>query len=324
MQQEVVIKTSLKGRRELFQTLLIGELTQLPVLLIGDKGTGKTHSFFDYVMSRGGKPFTRQLTYDTRKEDLIGEVDLIEFRNGRLRRLNSIAEYDYILIDEIDKANSFVRNLLLSILREKVIFDGSSFVKCNWKLLVGTTNRYLVDEDDAPFIDRFVIKYEVDRLDVETLIGAVESPGSVVEERFIIKELDKTTLDQALNTYKDLIKEIQQFVSDRTIVLIPKIIETCIRLGQDATESVISALKYTVGRDKALKIVEKMEPDIVSQAKELIQKYHQSDDATKPAIVGYMLDFLGKCKGQRTSKEVEKLLLPIINKYYQIGNENNQ
>ena len=166
-----MIRTKLVKKEELFKILFIAYQSESPVLLKGSIGTGKTESFIDFSNSLNLKKVVRQMTYDTRKEELIGYIDPVALNQGRLERIGGLDEsVEALLIDEIDKCNSANRNLLLSILNEKQIFDGSKIINLRkLRLIVGTTNSEIESEENAAFLDRFVIKYYVNRIGKDLL-----------------------------------------------------------------------------------------------------------------------------------------------------------
>lgn len=159
--QQRVINTQLKKREEVFRMLALGEATGLPVLLLGTHGVAKTQAVLDYIGS--GSSYIIQTSMGTRPNDIRGTVDMDHFiSQKKYRTISPITEAEAIVIDEVDKTNDSVRDMLLSIMREKKLFLGSEGAKqCNWKLFVGSCNK---PPTVSPFWDRFVLRLTVERL----------------------------------------------------------------------------------------------------------------------------------------------------------------
>lgn len=252
---EKVITTKLINRELEFMVLTVAETLRLPCLLVGPVGTGKTQIFLDFVSSSDGnsKVFMKQLTYDTRSDEILGHIDIQAYKEGRIERQGSIADADYVLIDEVDKATSQVRNLLLSAMRERAIFDGVRLKKCRWKLFVGTSNRSrLFDEDDQGFLDRFVLKVKVDR------IGGGFVPNLLRLEERTVQIIPKHEPDLKLINKKlvEVLTKYYNKVSDRTITMALKVALEFARYCE-TQEAIVRTLEYLVSPEVALECADK-------------------------------------------------------------------
>lgn len=313
------IYTTLFNKDYVFRVLRVAELNKLPVLILGEVGTGKTQIFFDYVrsLSNGTPPFKvfiRQLHFDTRAEDLLGFLSLPEFKQGKVVRIGGIQEAEYILLDEIDKASSSVRNLFLSVLREKAVFDGKEFVPCNWKLLVGTTNKSEFDEEDQAFIDRFVLKVRVSRVGLahaKNLLYLKEKTLTLEE-----KEVSPQVFSTALSILEKILPDIYEYVSDRTITYLPSICYSFLSLyNNDLTLALLDTLSYTVSEEIAFSLLDKITQNKeLLKAKELLNAYLRAqDEETKSLIKTRILTFLNEHQKTLSSEMYDKLKFFIFN-----------
>lgn len=321
---KVKINTRLVGRDDVFKLLVVSQLTKYPVLLIGERGTGKTQIFLDYVgsvMRDGEKYFVKQLNYDTRIEDLIGYVSIPALREGKIERINGIQDSKYILLDEIDKANSAVRNLFLSFLRERAIFDGEKFVKCVWELVVGTTNRDVnqFDEDDIPFLDRFLYKYKVERIPINAVEKLFRSGKNSRVIAIEIKNVGKDEIERAMRIVEKILPDIYEFASDRTIARLPEALEGFLKIEKSLNDAVVKTITYTLGPEVAMKVLEKLDVSKhVLKARELIDAYNNaSDEESKSVAVANMIKYVKSLKtdpntDRKVVQEVENLLKPYI------------
>ena len=311
----LTIKTKLRYRDDVFKLFYVSQETRLPVLLLGPPGTGKTQTFIDYAKSvNSGNLFIKQMNFDTRWEDLIGYLSLPKLKDGIIERINGIQDATYVLMDEIDKTSTSVRNLILSILREKQIFDGGKIVNCNWKLLVGTTNKEEFDEEDLPFLDRFVLKLRLDRVGP----GKAQDLLSVDSDREVIINIvnvDDKKFKAALNAFERIIPDIYNLISDRTLSYFPSLIKTFLTINNnDMSKSIMDSLGYTLGVRKAASLANKIGiSDDILKAKELANAYkNATDDSSKAIIIGKLVE-LSKKTDKESAKEIKEMVNKVIN-----------
>jgi Mg-chelatase subunit ChlI len=165
-----VFKTRLVGREEVFKCLALGELLQLPLLLTGPPGTGKSQAMTDYVGNKDDV-FIVELDTGSKASEVKGFIDMKSLLEDKVYKTHSrIAEKDAILINEVEKGSSEIRNTLLSVMQEKELQLGSEGVKkCKWKLFAASCNSIPNDEIKEPFWDRFLIKATVQPLSIEDM-----------------------------------------------------------------------------------------------------------------------------------------------------------
>ncbi|MCS7278592.1 MAG: AAA family ATPase [Thermodesulfobacteriaceae bacterium] len=315
---KIEITTTLFNKDHIFRVLRVAERNNLPVLLLGEIGTGKTQIFFDYVssLSNGAplKVFIRQLHFDTRAEDLLGFLSLPELKQGKVVRIGGIQEAEFILLDEIDKASSSVRNLFLSVLRERAVFDGKEFVPCNWKLLVGTTNKSEFDEDDQAFIDRFVLKARISRVG----LSHAKNLLYLKEKKILLeeKEVSPQIFTTALSILEKILPDIYEHLSDRTITYLPSICYSFLSLyDNDPTLALLDTLSYTISEEVAFSLLDKITQNKeLIQAKELLKAYLRSqDEETKEFIKSKIFTFLNQNQKNLPSEMYSKIESFLIN-----------
>lgn len=171
-------ETSLIAKDEIFRLLSLGETLRMPILLIGPPGTAKTKIVTDYTKGmfdlknidhvkhfNSDGVFILETDEGTKSSEVKGMVDMEKLVIDNRYEVNSpITRADTIVINEVDKASSTLRNSLLGIMNERVLFNGKNKIKCKWKLFVATCNEIPQDEMGSPFWDRFPIKINVARL----------------------------------------------------------------------------------------------------------------------------------------------------------------
>jgi len=227
------IKTKLTGKDELFKVIALGEATRFPILFVGPPGVAKTQTLIDYAAAMSGydkkkareETFVLELDEGTKSSEIKGRVNMESLLVDKQYKIDApIAEAKYVLINEVDKGSSAVRNTMLSVMRERALFLGSEIRQCKWQLFAGSCNIIPTDEEENPFWDRFLITYTVDRIkpsDMYNKVWAGKPNKDVVIQIPTQAELDAATLDTKMMI--TFAKEIQKECSDRTMVAVPTI-----------------------------------------------------------------------------------------------------
>lgn len=263
--KKIKITTGLIGKNETFKVMKLAEVTGLGTLLIGVPGVGKTRIVLDYAKSSYGGDVSKLLknTYiletdeGTKASEVKGRVDLQKLTTENKFELASpITKAEYVVINEVDKGSSAIRNSLLGIMNEKILFNGDSKVPCNWKLFVATCNSIPEDEKDNPFWDRFIIKSTVNRMNASQMKTYYDSGDKSYSTAMNIPSPTKEELD-AISIPVDKLELFYETtkskLSDRSLSFVPMI-----------TKAV--ALIWNLSIDKALiKTCELMESKISSQ-----------------------------------------------------------
>lgn len=119
------------GRSEEARLLVLSLLSGEHVIMIGEPGTAKSalaRRLADLVEARF---FKYMLTRFTEPDELFGPLDINALREGKYVRVThgKLPEADIAFIDEIFNANSAVLNMLLTLMNERVVYDGYSELK---------------------------------------------------------------------------------------------------------------------------------------------------------------------------------------------------
>jgi MoxR-like ATPase len=152
-------------REELIRLLLLGLMSGENALLIGPPGTAKSQLARAVSQLFGsGQWFDYLLTRFTTPDEMFGPVSLQQLKQDQyVRKTEGYLPWaDFAFLDEIFKANSAILNALLSILNERIFFNGQEKVKVPLLFLMAASNE-LPEENDqlSALYDRFLIRYEV-------------------------------------------------------------------------------------------------------------------------------------------------------------------
>jgi len=140
--------------------VLAGLLTGEPTFLVGEPGTAKTALIETLARLIGGQYFYYLLTRFTEPDELLGGWDIAALRQGVYKRItkNKLPEAEIVFLDEIFKASSAVRNILLDIILNKRYNDGTGMKKLPMLALYTASNEISTDAEDRAFYDRLLIR----------------------------------------------------------------------------------------------------------------------------------------------------------------------
>lgn len=233
------IETSLINKEEVFKMLALAEATGLPLLLVGEPGVAKTKTIIDYAkawLNRDGKMtqqdfmnkiYVLETDEGTKASEIKGMPDLEKLFTDNKYELNTpIADADIVIINEVDKASSAIRNAMLGVMNEKFLFNGKNKIPCKWKLFVATCNEIPKEEKDSPFWDRFILKMEVSRVSAGEMSKYYNKGARDYREKFSIGIPSKAEMSTVEVPAKKLDKYLEVGYaksSDRTLTFVPNL-----------------------------------------------------------------------------------------------------
>ncbi|MCD1257532.1 AAA family ATPase [Paenibacillus athensensis] len=153
-------------REELIRLLLLALMSGEHILLVGPPGSAKSQLAraasqlfgadigFDYLLTRFTTP-----------DELFGPVSLQKLKEDQYVRQTDgyLPTARFAFLDEIFKANSAILNSLLSILNERVFFNGKLKQEVPLLFLMAASNELPEDNEQlAALYDRFLFRYEVE------------------------------------------------------------------------------------------------------------------------------------------------------------------
>jgi MoxR-like ATPase len=233
------IETSLINKEEVFKMLALAEATGLPLLLVGEPGVAKTKTIIEYAkawLNKDGKMtkedfankmYILETDEGTKASEIKGMPDLGKLFTQNTYEVNApVAEADIVIINEVDKASSAIRNAMLGVMNEKFLFNGKSKIPCKWKLFIATCNEIPKDEKDSPFWDRFMLKMTVNRVSAGEMSKYYKKGARNYRESFKIgipNEAELNTVEIPVNKLDKYLEVGYQHSSDRTLTFVPRL-----------------------------------------------------------------------------------------------------
>ena len=233
------IETSLINKEEVFKMLALAEATGLPLLLVGEPGVAKTKTIIEYAkawLNRDGKMtpqdfaskmYILETDEGTKASEIKGMPDLDTLFTQNKYELNTpIADADIVIINEVDKASSAIRNAMLGVMNEKFLFNGKHKIPCKWKLFIATCNEIPKDEVDSPFWDRFMLKMTVNRVSPGEMSKYYSKGARTYRENFTIGIPNATEVESVeipLNKLDKYLEVGYTASSDRTLTFVPRL-----------------------------------------------------------------------------------------------------
>jgi GTPase SAR1 family protein len=249
-------ETSLMGKEEVFKLLQLAEALRLGILLVGPPGTGKTKIVTDYTKGMFDLSDPAQIKHfneegvfmletdeGTKSSEIKGIVNLEKLVTQNKYEIDShITRADTVIINEVDKASSALRNSLLGIMNERILFNGKDKVPCNWRVFVATCNEIPKDEIGNPFWDRFLLKIAVNRLMSGDLMKYFKNGDKSYTTKIKVNVPTKEEIEKVnvpLDKLEKFVNVAYKNCSDRTMSFVPQM-----------TKAV--SLVYNCSVDKAL------------------------------------------------------------------------
>ncbi len=258
------------GRSEEALVISLALVSGEHAVLIGEPGTAKSAIARRAADLLSARFFKYLLTKFTEPSELFGPLDIKALREGVYRRVTrgKLPEAEIAFLDEIFNANSAVLNSLLSILQERVLYDGYSEIRVPLWSLIAATNRVPEDPELEALYDRLLFRHYVKPLPEDkwgALLDAswriergdyskpkpIMTMDDLVELNKLLFSVDYSAVKPTLTKVFAVLEGRGIHVSDRRKGKTLKAVaaHALINGRLKATESDLIVLKYTVPRD---------------------------------------------------------------------------
>jgi MoxR-like ATPases len=255
------------GRQEESMVITLSLICGEHAVLIGEPGTAKSAMVRRAASLLNARFFKYLLTKYTEPSELFGPLDIRALRKGVYARVTrgKLPEAEIAFLDEIFNASSAILNTLLSLMMERVIYDGYLELRTRLWSLFGASNRVPEEPELEALYDRFLLRTHVKPLDqdywaelldaswrIETGVLGEAKPVVSMEDLIAINSFAfKVNLENVKSSLLKLLLVLEEkglHVTDRRKGKILKVIAAHALLNgrSFATEDDLIVLKYTV------------------------------------------------------------------------------
>ncbi|MCS7128883.1 MAG: AAA family ATPase [Desulfurococcaceae archaeon] len=217
------------GRDEEARIIAAAVVSGEHTVLIGEPGTAKSALARRAAELINARFFKYLLTKFTEPDELFGPLDIVALREGKYVRVtrNKLPEAEIAFIDEIFNASSAILNTLLSIMNERVIYDGYSEIKVPLWTLISTSNNVPEEPELQALYDRFLYRHFVKPVSEDKwiqLLNAVwrmefepPEPPKPILTMNEVRELNKLIFSVDLSRVKEKLVKIFAVLEDHGI-----------------------------------------------------------------------------------------------------------
>lgn len=254
-----LLRSTFVAKDELVELLVTSAIAQEHLLIVGPPGTAKSELIkrFALLVSPNGSGleaervgyFEYLLTRFTEPNEIFGAINIAAFREGEGTRRNTqgmLPRAEIAFLDEVFKANSAILNALLTVLNERVFYNGGRQDQVPLICAVGATNTVPDEPELGALYDRFLLRVWTDNVE-ETRFGELFQRGWKLEQERIARgygvslsnltttddlrrlylALEQIDLSPVAQPYREVIRRIRAEgiqLSDRRVIKLLKLI----------------------------------------------------------------------------------------------------
>lgn len=257
---EEALKHAFVAKDELVKLMLTCAIAQEHLIIVGPPGTAKSGLIKRFSMLSSPRKNTKEsngkipyfeylLTRFTEPNEIFGPIDIKGFRKGTGHRrvtAGMLPHAEIVFLDEVFKANSAILNSLLTVLNERVFYNGNELMPVPLIFTIGATNEVPDDPTLAALFDRFLVRIWTDNVE-ETRFNELFERGWKLEKDRInegynqelghlittdvllemYQTLNEVDMDEIANDYREVIRRIRAEgieLSDRRVIKLLKLI----------------------------------------------------------------------------------------------------
>jgi len=223
------LKKPLIGREEKALVITLGVMTAEHAILIGEPGTAKSAMARRAADLIRAKFFKYLLTRYTDPDELFGPLDINALREGRYVRIttNRLPEAEIVFLDEIFNASSAIPNTLLTLMNERIIYDGYREIQVPLWTLISASNSVPDEPEYRALYDRFLLRHFVKPVSEDKWEALLEATWVIEKEGYRaprslftiseLKEIYNVVLNVDLSSIKPKLVKIYAAIEDQGV-----------------------------------------------------------------------------------------------------------
>jgi len=145
-------------------------------LVIGPPGTAKTEITTKFAELIDATKFQYLLTRFSEPSELFGPMDINAFNEGKytIRTDKMLPDVQIAFLDEVFQGSSAILNTLLTILNERIYYNGSERQNIPLISMIGASNIMPEDPWLKAFADRFILRSDLTPVENEQIEELIE------------------------------------------------------------------------------------------------------------------------------------------------------